>query len=418
MRQDKLSDSYSKINFVIPAGFAEQYSYHYQVLNTILTDKFDIALEISERENWTPLKILSEPQANLVLVGIYESLYLETFFEYHSLLKFQNTSVQGLIISHHNSTFNHLAELRGLTTTFLLGNDFLPLNPLIYYLLKYTNVTNYHGHFKNIEYMTAELQRVIDGEISAAIIDSHQFLLLPTSIRSNLRIWGRFPIVNEQVAVLNTLPKGCEPSAFFDKTAASIAKYAPEFRVPYLINSVNREEFAFLIEGIEGLGYNLKEFIESYPNIILQAIAQSFIQEYHELQNKYRHQVDFNEKLVKMYHEVRDSRDQLISDNRQPAQNVVMFDKSGQIIGASRGFLKLIQSKRQDIIGKELSEYVVPKLNKTLEELIPQIDCELIKSFNVHIHRKSGETVEAKFIGNIIELENSKYVLGLINPKE
>lgn len=405
-----------KIPFVIPVGTTEQYQPYRDAFNTIFNSMTGAAVELLPVEKWSPTELLSTAEPHLILVNLYEALYLETFFECQALFRIRPTQLHGLLITRNNAPFNHLAELRGLTISFLLSNDFLPVNPVILFLLKNTHIANFQENFKNIAQIESELSKVIDGDYSAALLDSEQYKNIPASLRENLRICGRFPILNEQVGLISQGQMIIQ-EADLHKINNWLSEKPIQFSTGFVVTGIDREELAFLLEGIEGLEYSLKEYIERYPNLAIKAVSESFVREYHQLKEKYEHQLEFSDKLLRLYNEVKENRDHLLSENRKVSDHIVIFNKSGNIVGASRLFIKFLHSKRQDIIGRNLSLYLEPQLNKSLVELIEQVDCGLVKSFNVRVKKVTGEVNDAKLDCNILESKYTKYVVGLLIPK-
>jgi PAS domain-containing protein len=404
------------IPFVIPSGTIEQYRPYCEAFNTIFSSTNGISVALLPVDKWSPTEILSTTEPHFLLTNLYEALYLETFFECQALFRIRVTQLQGLLITRINAPFNHLAELRGLTISFLLTSDFLPVNPVILFLLKNTNVVNFRENFQGYTQIESELNKVIDGDYSAAVLESEQYRYLPDYLRANLRICGHFPIFNEQIGLVNQ-GQAIFQEADLHQINSRLLEKPLQLSNGQIINNIDREELALLLEGIEGLEYSLKEYIERFPNITIKALSECFVREYHQLKEKYEHQLEFSEKLVKLYNEVKESRDRLLGENRKVSDHVVIFNKQGKIVGASRLFIKLLHSKRQDIVGKNLSSFLEPQLNKSLVELIEQVDCGLVKSFNVSVRKVTGEVTNAKLDCNILESEDTKYVVGLLIPK-
>jgi len=120
---------------------------------------------------------------------------------------------------------------------------------------------------------------------------------------------------------------------------------------------------------------------------------------------------------VAMYKEVRDSRDRLIKEMETANENSVLFLKDGTIIGVSRGLLNWLRCSRPEIIGKEIGEFFKPNLNKSLKELIQQVDYGLIRSFGIKIQKRDGQEESAKMDFSIVELQDSKVILGMVTKR-
>jgi hypothetical protein len=180
---------------------------------------------------------------------------------------------------------------------------------------------------------------------------------------------------------------------------------------------IGKTDNDLLIAAIEGLGYNLRNFVEQYSELVIKTITNSQTEEIKILNEKYNGLQVFNEKLVNMYKEVRESRDRLYKEIDAPFDNQVLFLKDGTILGVSRGYLNWIHSTRQDVIGRNIADFIIPNMNKNFRELIQQIDYGLIKSFGVRLLKEHNEENLAKMDFTMLELQDSKIILGIIGKK-
>jgi PAS domain-containing protein len=187
------------------------------------------------------------------------------------------------------------------------------------------------------------------------------------------------------------------------------------FKDGYKLQSIDKYENILLIEAIEGLGYKLKDFIENYPDLIIKNIKSKLAEEVETLNEKYSGLQVFNEKLVDMYKEIRESHDRLYQEIDSAVQNQILFLKDGTIIGISRGFMNWVQKSRPEIIGKNINDFINPNINKPFNELIQQVDYGLIKSFGISLKNTNDNDTTAKMDFTILELRDSKVVMGIVS---
>jgi len=187
------------------------------------------------------------------------------------------------------------------------------------------------------------------------------------------------------------------------------------FKDGYKLQSIDKYENILLIEAIEGLGYKLKDFIENYPDLIIKNIKSKLAEEVETLNEKYSGLQVFNEKLVDMYKEIRESHDRLYQEIDSAVENQILFLKDGTIIGISRGFMNWVQKSRPEIIGKNINDFINPNINKPFNELIQQVDYGLIKSFGIRLKNTNDNDTTAKMDFTILELRDSKVVMGIVS---
>ena len=181
---------------------------------------------------------------------------------------------------------------------------------------------------------------------------------------------------------------------------------------------VEKSNSMIFIEAIEGLGYTLKSFIEEYSTPIIDSITVDSSSELRRLKEKYDRLSMFNEKLVRMYREVRESRDRISKMIDSSSDQAVLFLRDGIILGVSRTFCNHLKYNRQDIIGKGISNFIETKIDASLKTIINQIDCGLLKSFFIKLKKSDGSLEKLKMEFCIVELLDSKVILGIISKKK
>ncbi|MBP7886355.1 MAG: PAS domain-containing protein, partial [Candidatus Marinimicrobia bacterium] len=148
---------------------------------------------------------------------------------------------------------------------------------------------------------------------------------------------------------------------------------------------------------------------------IIKNIKSKLAEEVETLNEKYSGLQVFNEKLVDMYKEIRESHDRLYQEIDSAVQNQILFLKDGTIIGISRGFMNWVQKSRPEIIGKNINDFINPNINKPFNELIQQVDYGLIKSFGIRLKNTNDNDTTAKMDFTILELRDSKVVMGIVS---
>lgn len=73
---------------------------------------------------------------------------------------------------------------------------------------------------------------------------------------------------------------------------------------------------------------------------------------------------------------------------------------------------------RQDIIGKGISNFIETEIDASLKTIINQIDCGLLKSFFIKLEKSDRSLEKLKMEFCIIELLDSKVILGIISKKK
>lgn len=351
------------------------------------------------------------------LVSHYEAMYLETFYEFLPLFKLAPGDIKGYVVVHKNSRTEKLTDLQRQTLIMLNSTDTIFVNPVTLYLLKNTNIIRLdQSQTFAAKLEPLHLYQIVDKKVDVAVATSFEYNLIPEKERKNLRILGEFPIMPEYVVVLGADLKG--------KNIAKIKPVLERWRSKYgdRYKSLGMEIFAYeganhslLLEAIEGLGYTLNKFVEEYNDLLSNSVSISPQKELQEMEEKYTRLKTFNEKLVKMYQDVRDSRDRLTKEIESATDNTILFLKDGTILGASRAFCTLLKYGRQDIVGQEITRFVQPDSNTPFNKLIQQIDVGLVRSFAIKLKKSDGTESLGKMEFSIIELMDSKVILGILS---
>jgi PAS domain-containing protein len=351
------------------------------------------------------------------LVSNYEAIYLESFYEFTPLFKLSLTDISGLVVVDKNSRFTRLMDLKRQKIVFSQNTDWQLINPVILFFIRNCRIVDTRAN-KDFPVVLEpmELLYVTNKKANAAVTTSFDLNLLPNKERKNLKVIGEFPVLPEYVVVAG--PEFKEQNIAKIKTDIDHweSKHTDQLsNLGLNITSIEIEHSLLQLEAIEGLGYTLKKFIEEYNDLLLSSIAVNQQKDLEEMEEKYKRLKNFNEKLVKMYQEVRDSRDQLTRDVDSCTDNIILFLKDGTILGCSRQFCTKLKYSRQDMIGKEVTRFIKAGINTPFKALIQQIDVGLVRSFFVKLKFSDDTEEEAKMEFSIIELLDSKIILGVIS---
>jgi ABC-type phosphate/phosphonate transport system substrate-binding protein len=351
------------------------------------------------------------------LVSNYEAIYLESFYEFTPLFKLKLTDLSGLVVVDKNSGFKSLMDLKGRTVVFPHSTDWQLINPVILFFIRKCQIVDTQANKDfSVVLEPMELLYVINKKANAAVTTNFDLNLLPNKERKNLKIIGEFPVLPEYVVVAGP--------GFKEQNIAKIktdidrweSKHTDQLNNLGLeITSIEIEHSSLLLEAIEGLGYTLKKFIEEYNDLLLSSITVNQQKDLEEMEEKYKRLKNFNEKLVKMYQKVRESRDRLTRDIDSSVDNTILFLKDGTVLGCSRPFFTKLKYSRQDMIGKEVTRFIKTGINTPFKALIQQIDVGLVRSFFVKLKFSDDTEEEAKMEFSIIELLDSKIILGVIS---
>jgi PAS domain-containing protein len=342
---------------------------------------------------------------------------LETFYEFIPLFKIAETANRGLVVVNRKSHSKGLIDLRGKTVCISRNTDWFVLNPVVLFIMKKCDLLK----DENPQNIPAKLEQgnlynVIDNRAQVTLSTSFEFALIPEKERQKLKIIGEFPILPEFVAVAGPDITGINVHKLKSGIDKWWLRYADRYKALGMqILSVDGEYRSLLLEAIEGLGYTLNKYIEEYSDLLVSSIELSQKKDLQEMEAKYSRLKNFNEKLVKMYQEVRDSRDRLTKEIESATDNTILFTKEGVLLGCSRPFATMLNLSRQDIIGKEVTSLIETSISTPFQKLIQQIDIGLVRSFHVTIKGGKGTEIKTKMEFSIIELSDSKVILGVIS---
>ncbi len=397
-------------------------------LNTFLKDFSEVfskslgyQVHSEAYNNTEPLikQIAKSPNA-IALVSNYEATYLESFYEFHPFFKFSFSDINGLIAVHKDSDFNRLTDLNKEKVILPQATDWFYLNPVILYLIKNSTIVNLTDKQKLLlRPEVISLRSVINKTVSAAVSRTFDYNVFPEKEQKRLRIIGKFPLIPEFIGVA-----GSDLDAkSLKKSKPGMAKwvlknYDAMSKIGLRFTAIEKLNSLIFIEAIEGLGYTLKGFIEEYSNPLLDSITVNSSSELKHLREKHDRLTMFNEKLAKMYREIRESRDSLSKIIDSSSDQVILFLRDGNILGVSRAFSNFLKYNRQDVIGKEISNFIETSVNTPLKTLIKQIDCGLLRSFFVKLKKSDVTEEKAKMEFCIIELLDSKVILGTVTKKK
>jgi len=352
---------------------------------------------------------------SVMFVSVYEAIYLNAFYDFMPLFRLKSSAHEGLLTIPKDSPVKHIGDLAGQTIVIPKGIDLACINPIIMYLVKNCKVNSMPKSFLIYSRPEFHIDQLLKSEVAAILLNSFDYGMLTESEQKKLKILGRFPIESDFTAIAGP---DFAIGKFRQKFDGWLKIQKQEcLKDGFMYAPIERSDDLLLIEAIEGLGYNLKDFIEQYSDLIIKTITNNQAEDFKILHEKYNGLQVFNEKLVNMYKEVRESRDRLYKEIDSTTDNTILFLKVGTILGTSRGFLHWVHLSRPDIIGKNIADLIAPNMNKTFRELIQQIDYGLIKSFGVKLVKENGADNLAKMDFTIIELQDSKIILGIIGKK-
>ncbi|HCK99448.1 MAG TPA: hypothetical protein DHW42_05000, partial [Candidatus Marinimicrobia bacterium] len=290
-------------------------------------------------------------------------------------------------------------------------------NPLILFFIKKCRIVTPQinkGSIINIE--PIELNHVLEKKSKAAVTTSFNMNLLSVKERKKLKILGEFPILPEYIMVASPEFKVKNISKIKNEVDRWIVRNSDRLiNIGLTFSPIENEYRSLLLEAIEGLGYTPKVFIEDFKDLMISSITVNHKKDMVEIEEKYKRLKIFNEKLVKMYQDVRDSRDRLSRDIDSASNNTILFLKDGTVLGCSRSFCNYLKYSRQDIVGNEITKFIETDINTPFRNLIMQIDLGLIRSFFVKLKCSDGTDENVKMEFSIIELKDSKVILGVIS---
>jgi PAS domain S-box-containing protein len=402
--------------FLPDQKFTDRTATLFDGIRDLFKDLLNVKIEFEHfKDGQTVQELLSGVKNGITFVTLYESIYLETSHKFIPLFKIKTSLHNGVLAIPEESDVKHLCDLVGKKILIHQGMDLTCINPVIAYLVKNCEIVIAPKSFLAYTDSDFQIDQLLKNDFAAILSKTFNYHLLAENSSQKLKIIGQFPVESEFIAIAasgfnigkvhNELENWCKKQN--QDHLASGFIFAP----------IEKSDNTLLIEAIEGLGYNTKNFIEQYSSQIIKAITDTQIEEIKTLSEKYNGLQVFNEKLINMYKEIRDSRDRLYKEIDTATDNLIVFLKDGTIIGISRGFINWVHQSRQDIIGKNIADFISPNMNKSFRELIQQVDYGLIKSFGVRLVKDGGESNPAKIDFAMIELQDSKIILGIINKK-
>lgn len=351
----------------------------------------------------------------IMFVSLYEAICLEVFDKFVPLFKIKSSANNGLVIVPKESNARHLQDLVSQKVIIPKGIDLVSINPIILFLVKNCQVIP--ATISSITFGKSNYQcdQLFQDGAAAVLTNTFNYKMLNESQQKKLKVIGQFSLESDFIAVATS---DFKIGKFRQNFGNWLKKHNDDFlKKGYLYAGVDQDDNNLLIEAIQGLGYNLSDFIEQYSDLVMKTISNNHAEEIKILSEKYNGLQDFNEKLVNMYKEVRESRDRLYKEIETSMGNQVLFLKDGTILGISRGFLNWTRAARQDVIGRNIADFIRPNMNKTFRELIQQIDYGLIKSFGVRNSKDNSEENPVKMDFTILELQDSKIILGIVGKK-
>ncbi len=385
-------------------------------LRSLFKDLLDMKIDFEYFENGKTIQDqISGEKSAAMFASLYESIFLEKFENFIPLFKIKSSPHEGLLVVRKDANFTKLSDLVGRKVAIPKGVDLAIINPIILYLVRNCQVISTPKSFLTYCKSSDDFDHLLQSGVDAILTNTFDYDMLIESDRKKMQIIGKFPVDSDFVAIGSPRFK--------------IGKFQRDFGIwlkkqktdclknGYMYVPIGKTDNDLLIAAIEGLGYNLRNFVEQYSELVIKTITNSQTEEIKILNEKYNGLQVFNEKLVNMYKEVRESRDRLYKEIDAPFDNQVLFLKDGTILGVSRGYLNWIHSTRQDVIGRNIADFIIPNMNKNFRELIQQIDYGLIKSFGVRLLKEHNEENLAKMDFTMLELQDSKIILGIIGKK-
>jgi len=355
------------------------------------------------------------------LVSTEEAAYLETYHKFIPFFALRPVMNRGVILVAKESRYENILDLREERVALSPNTNISTSNAILMFMKKNCYL-NRNSNFSEIGFPWDgyDLANLFKGTIEAAIMTSCEFELLPAEIRQRLRPLAFFSLSREIICIAgDQLDVGK-----IEKVKSEVALWAKRNLDKLATASIcydDREvlDTALLREAVGGLGYTLKSFLANLDKIHgdLDLDQDRYRIRLAELQEKYDRLSLFNEKLIQMYREIRGSRDRLSKIIDLSMDRILLFLKDGTIIGASRSFSKYLQYTRKDIIGKSIVDIMETSLNTPLDKLIQQIDFELLRSFFVKLKKRDGNTEEMKMEFTVLELLDSKLIMGMISKK-
>lgn len=407
-----------KVTWYIPRHKpSEGAIYIFDSIRQLLRDALELKFEFGYFNEGQPaFKQMLNLPSSVAFVSVYEALFLVKHAGFQPLFRLKMNGCDGLIICEKDQAIEHITDLRDKSVLMPIRPESFNLNPVILYILKNCPTKNGFNRLDGFTLSEAQLNQLFGTSPAILVCSDHDFAMLPEKEQKRLKILRKFPLFGEYLAVAGSQNKIIQTKDFQQRIGTWLKNYTNRDDNYYFLPPCDKY-FDLLIEALDGLGITLKEYVEQADQIYLRYFTNGKQSELAALNEKYQSLHSFNEKLVAMYKEVRDSRDRLIKEMETANENSVLFLKDGTIIGVSRGLLNWLRCSRPEIIGKEIGEFFKPNLNKSLKELIQQVDYGLIRSFGIKIQKRDGQEESAKMDFSIVELQDSKVILGMVTKR-
>jgi len=393
----------------------------FEDLGKVVKQSQGIDIEYERMNNDLPaIEQIAKCTSAITLVSNYEAMYLESFYEFTPLFKVAITDIKGLVVVHKDSRARQLIDIQDQSVILPQSTDWMIVNPVILYMLKKCSLVK----SEQIKSYASKLEpfnlfQVIEKKAMAAVTTSFEYNLVPEKEQKSLKILGEFPILPEYVVVSGPDFKSQNIAKLRNGLDRWRSKYTDRYKDQGMrILPLESENRSLLLEAIEGLGFTLNKFVEEYNDLLVGSISASHRKELDEMEEKYARLKNFNDKLVKMYQDVRDSRDRLTKEIESATDNTILFLKDGTVLGCSRAFCTLLKYGRQEVVGQEITKFIETNINTPFRKLIQQIDVGLVRSFLVKLKSADGTENERKMEFSIIELMDSKIILGIVSNLE
>ncbi len=350
-----------------------------------------------------------------------EAAYLEKKYGYTPLLKVGHSESKNVLVCHQKSGINSLSQLEEQPIAINKFEPWYITNPIVKYLIANANIKEFRSDYHHQSTDSDELiNQLLDKSMKAAIITDQALNSVDGDKKFKLRVIGEIPHITE----LNFLLYPNLKVRNYNKLK-NISKYWLQDKKSLLrkyhhfIEYTQSVQNELLRDAIAALGYTPEDYIAEKKNRYQTVACLRTTQMLTEIQDKLERQTLFNEKLIKMYRQIKKDRDDLSETLTYTPDKYILFLTSGKIIGTSRSFNQTFGFNRRDLVNRRITEILTSDLSSSFNKLIDQIDHGLISSFTVKINKAEGSAVESKMYFSVMELENEKVILGrVLNAKQ
>lgn len=390
----------------------------FEELGNLLAKSLDRRVKVMQKDDpKTFMKKISDLADVAAIVSTYEAIYLQKSYDLHPFFKLNFSDLMGIVAVAKNSGINRLIELKGKKVTIQKFHGLLFVNPVFLFLLKKSSIVFSSNNSRSfLQTEATQFRKILSGDISAVFSTSFEFNVLPKKERNKIRVIGEFPICPEFIGVAGSgisykdlREASNQMKIWCEKHPDKLADFGLQF------NPIYRWNNQIIVDAIEGLGYTLKGIVEGDNSLFKEDFLMFDDSEIGLLKEKLQYLKTLNDKLVKMYKKVRSRHDQLSKYVDKIFDQTVLFLKDGTILGATRSFTKFLGKSRMEIIGNNITNFIKADIGTSFKNIIKQIDYGLVRSFFVRIQKESKDTVEVKMEFSIIELLDSKVILGRIS---